>query len=139
MDARVTIETEGQEVVASEIRKKIIRYNAERAGEPNDVRLVLSSRDPEGNLIGGLVALGFWNGLFVDLLWVSETHRGRGIGKALLSAAEVKARENGWQVCFLSTFDFQAPGFYLKLGYKQFGELKGSPPGHSRKWFAKWL
>src|SRR5918995_1690116 len=122
MDARVTVETERQEAVATEILKRIIRYNTERAGEPNDVRLVLSVRDSESNLIGGLVALGLWNGLFVDLLWVSESHRGRGIGKALLSTAEAKARENGWQVCFLSTFDFQAPGFYLKLGYKQIGE-----------------
>ena len=135
----MTVETERQEAVARDIRERIIRYNAEQAGEPNDERIVLSVRDSDGNLIAGLVALGFWNGLFVELLWVSEAHRGRGIGTSLLAAAEDRARENGWQVCFLSTFDFQAPGFYLKLGYQQFGELTGSPPGHSRKWFAKWL
>ena len=139
MNAAITRETERQDRVASEIREKIIRFNVEQAGEPHDARVVLSVRNSKGDLIGGLVAIGFWNGLFIDLVWVDEAHRGRGIGRSLMHAAESEARSKGWKVCFLSTFSFQAPDFYKKLGYEPFGELKGMPRGHSRTWFAKWL
>jgi len=139
MATAVTLETERQDSVAKEIRDKIIRFNTDQIGEPHDAHVVLSVRNGEGGLIGGLVAIGFWNGFFIDLVWVHETHRRRGIGQSLMRAAETEARRRGWEVCFLSTFSFQAPNFYKNLGYEPFGELKGMPPGHSRTWFAKWL
>jgi predicted N-acetyltransferase YhbS len=136
---RVTMETTDTEHVADEIRLRLIRFNEQRAGPMHDVRVVLSVRDERGELVGGLVALGFWNGLFIELLWVQQGERGRGIGTSLMRAAEAEARKNGWKVCFLSSFTFQAPEFYRKLGYEPFGELEGMPPEHSRTWFAKWL
>jgi GNAT superfamily N-acetyltransferase len=139
MDAQVILETQKLDEVANEIRERLLRFNQERAGPFHDVRLVLTARGAANELFGGLVGLGFWNGLFIDLLWVDEPARRRGIGTALMRAAESEARERGWQVCFLSSWTFQAPGFYRRLGYEPFGELKGMPPGHSRTWFAKWL
>jgi hypothetical protein len=32
---------------------------------------------------------------------------------------------------------FQAPDFYRKLGYEEFGRLDDFPPGHSRLFFRK--
>ena len=40
---------------------------------------------------------------------------------------------------WLDTFDFQAPEFYKKLGFSQFGEIVDYPPGHSRHYFQKRL
>ncbi len=139
MEAQVKLETQRLDEVANEIRDRLLQFNQERAGPFRDVRLVLTARGAAGELLGGLVGLGFWNGLFIDLLWVEESSRRRGIGTALMQAAESQARKRGWQVCFLSTFTFQAPEYYRRLGYEPFGELKGMPPGHSRTWFAKWL
>ncbi|HEY1288743.1 MAG TPA: GNAT family N-acetyltransferase [Burkholderiales bacterium] len=139
MEAHVTLEKRGVEETANEIRDRLLGFNQERAGPFNDVRVVLAARDAAGELVGGLVGLGFWNGLFIELLWVDEAARGHGIGTSLMRAAESEARKRGWEVCFLSTFTFQAPTFYPRLGYEAFGELKGTPPGHSRTWFAKWL
>ena len=139
MAAQVILETQGLDEAANEIRERLLGFNQERGGPFEDVRVVLTVRGAGGELLGGLVGLGFWNGLFIDLVWVDEPARGRGIGSALMRAAEAEARKRGWQVCFLSTWTFQAPGFYRKLGYEPFGELKGMPPGHTRTWFAKWL
>lgn len=139
MRPQIRVETELQEQVAHQIRERLIRYNAEKAGEAQDSRLVLSVRDAADSLIGGLVATGFWNNLFIELLWVAESQRRQHIGTELMAAAESHARETNRHVCVLNTFSFQAPGFYLKLGYKAFGELVGSPSGHSRIWLAKWL
>lgn len=139
MAAQVILETQGQDEAADEIRERLLGFNQEQAGPFQDVRVVLTVRGAGGELLGGLVGLGFWNGLFIDLVWVDEPARGRGIGTALMRAAESEARKRGWQVCFLSSWTFQAPGFYRRLGYEPFGELKGMPPGHTRTWFAKWL
>jgi GNAT superfamily N-acetyltransferase len=139
MDAQIILETQELDEAANEIRERLLAFNQERAGPFNDVRVVLTARGADGKLVGGLVGLGFWNGLFIELLWIDEAARRQGIGTALMQAAETEARKKGWEVCFLSTFTFQAPEYYLKLGYEAFGELKGMPPGHSRTWFAKWL
>ena len=39
----------------------------------------------------------------------------------------------------LDTFDFQAPGFYLKNGYDQIGEINDFPKGRKRIYFSKKL
>jgi len=139
MDARIALETQSLDEITNEIRERLLGFNQERAGPFNDVRIILTARGAAGELVGGLVGLAFWNGLFIELLWVDEAARGQGIGTSLMRAAESEARKRGWEVCFLSTWTFQAPGFYPRLGYEPFGELKGMPPGHSRTWFAKWL
>jgi ribosomal protein S18 acetylase RimI-like enzyme len=40
---------------------------------------------------------------------------------------------------WLETFSFQAPGFYRKLGYSEFGRLADYPPGHTRFYYQKSL
>jgi hypothetical protein len=39
----------------------------------------------------------------------------------------------------LDTFDFQAEGFYLKNGYKPFGEINNFPSEQKRIYFSKEL
>jgi len=139
MEAQITLETQDLDELTNEIRERLLAFNQQRVGPFRDVRVVLTARGAADELLGGLVGLGFWNGLFIELLWIDESARRQGIGRALMQAAETEARKRGWEVCFLSTFTFQAPQYYRKLGYEPFGELKGMPPGHSRTWFAKWL
>ena len=45
--------------------------------------------------------------------------------------AEARARDRGCHSAWLDTFSFQAPGFYQKLGYEEFGHLDYRP-GHQR-------
>jgi GNAT superfamily N-acetyltransferase len=95
----------------------------------DDSRVVLTARDREGALLGGLVGIRFWNGLFVDLVWVAESHRKHGIGKDLMNRAETELKTHGGEVVFPSTWSFQAPGFYEKLGYKPFGTFENMRQG----------
>lgn len=80
---------------------------------------------PTQNIIGGLSASTFGSYLFIRLLWVSEEIRGRGIGRALVTRAEEEARKRGCTNVLLSTFDFQAEPFYVKLGYTPFARIAG--------------
>jgi ribosomal protein S18 acetylase RimI-like enzyme len=56
-----------------------------------------------------------------------------------MAMAEDLARERGCVGVWLDTFDFQAPEFYRKHGYEQFGRLDDYPPGHQRLFFQKRL
>jgi ribosomal protein S18 acetylase RimI-like enzyme len=75
----------------------------------------------------------------VKFLWVAETYRGRGWGKSLMEAAEKEARRRGVRNAYVDTFSFQAPEFYRKLGYREFGRLDDFPTGHRRSWLTKAL
>jgi hypothetical protein len=56
-----------------------------------------------------------------------------------MERAETVAIESSCDYAYLSTFEFQAPGFYARLGYSMIGELAGVPPSARRKWFCKRL
>jgi GNAT superfamily N-acetyltransferase len=77
--------------------------------------------------------------LFVNWLWVADAYRKHGVGSQLMAGAEAAAREVGCRAAYLDTFTFQAPKFYERLGYREFGRLNDFPPGHSRIWFSKAL
>jgi GNAT superfamily N-acetyltransferase len=70
--------------------------------------------------------------LQVQALWVSDSARGSGYGKALLAMAESEAVRRGCLRVFLETLSFQALPFYEKCGYKVFSKLPDFPPGGAR-------
>jgi GNAT superfamily N-acetyltransferase len=96
-------------------------------------------RDADGAVQAGIRFVLPFQWLFVNWLWVSELYRKHGVGSELMGAAEATAREQGCRAAYLDTFTFQAPKFYERLGYREFGRLEDFPPGHSRVWFSKAL
>ena len=126
-------------VVESELQERLVAINESHAGPLRPYPFALSVRDQSGTLVAGLKALVYWNALRIDLLWVDAAHRGEGHGVSLMRRAEEVARERACEVAFVSTFDFQAPDFYVKLGYTAIGELSGVPEGSRLRWFSKRL
>jgi GNAT superfamily N-acetyltransferase len=131
------------DVADDKIRKQIaaplVRYNESKAG-PNDFRpLIVALKNEGGGVEGGLWAYTGYGWLFVQLLVVPETLRGCGFGRRLMVTAEEEAVRRGCQHAWLDTHEFQAPGFYKKLGYGVFGELPDYPPGFSRVFLTKRL
>jgi GNAT superfamily N-acetyltransferase len=125
--------------VEKELSDRLVDFNEQQVGPRNTLSFVLSVRDDTGKLVAGLTGETFWNALYVHVLWVHAQRRKNGYGKALIGRAEQIARERGCDVSMLSTFSFQAPVFYAKLGYETFGEIANLPPGHRRYWFSKRL
>jgi ribosomal protein S18 acetylase RimI-like enzyme len=56
-----------------------------------------------------------------------------------MQQAEDIAREAGCAGIWLDTYEFQARGFYEKLGYTVFGELPDHPAGMKRFFMMKRL
>jgi GNAT superfamily N-acetyltransferase len=114
-------------------------YNARHAGPANHKPVWLFARDDAGKVHGGLRGQTYWSWCWVDVLAVAEPYRGQGLGSRLLARAEDIARSRSCVGIFLDTVSFQAPGFYRRHGYSEFGRLDDCPPGHSRHWFMKRL
>jgi len=81
----------------------------------------------------------YWNWLYINLMWLPEDLRGQGYGRQLLEMTEDEGRKRGAKYAYLDTFSFQAPEFYKKLGYQNFGKLEDFPPGHTRYFLMKSL
>lgn len=115
----------------------IHNYNAEQAGDGSSKMLCYAVYAPDGSVAGGLIGETHWGWLYISLLIVAPELRGQGYGHRLLTLAEDEARRRGALHAYLDTFDFQAPEFYARHGYKVFGELPDFPPGHTRYYLMK--
>ncbi len=105
--------------------------SAERIGPAEPRPLVIPLRDDAGAVAGGLWGCTLFRWLHVQMLFVPERLRGKGVGSALMRSAETEARERGCIGAHLSSFSFQATPFYQKLGFAKFGQLDDFPPGHA--------
>jgi GNAT superfamily N-acetyltransferase len=130
-DAVISIESAPAESVRAAVLNGLRAFNRLHAPAPGFEPLVLAAREND-HLVGGLVGETGWEWLHVELLWVAETFRRRGIGFQLLETAECEARRRGARHVFLDTFEFQARDFYERQGYVVFGIQEDYPPGHTR-------
>lgn len=106
-------------------------------GHPPWKELALLLRQ-DGRVVGGLFGQTYAGWLFIQYFWLAEALRGRGLGAQLIALAEQQARGRGCHSAYLDTFSFQAPGFYARLGYVEFGRLP-YPPRGERIWMRKSL
>ena len=127
----------------SQIIDGLVEYNLSNVPATQEVLFADMSRkivDDDGKIMAGAIARMYgWNCVYVDSLWVDKNQRGKGIGKHLLTELEKEAKEKGAYLIHLDTFDFQAKGFYEKLGYTVFGVLEDCPKGHCRYYLKKEL
>ncbi len=116
----------------------ILDEAAKAQGQPFEGRKVqLRAQDAAGRFLGGLIGAHLQRWFFVKLLAVAPEARGRGIGAQLLARAEALARADGLVGIYLDTFEFQAPRFYLREGYREVGRLPKVGDAPQRIWFAK--
>jgi GNAT superfamily N-acetyltransferase len=130
-----TPDPQAREVIAG----ALANYNTERAGPGEWRTLAVLIEDDAGDCIGGLWGRTAYGWLFTELLFVPAELRGRGLGAEILGRAEEEARARGCHGAWLDTFEFQARGFYERLGYELFGQLDEHPPGFSRYFMKKRL
>ena len=114
------------------VRLALRQYNDAQVGADNHTPLNLIKKDGQGNVIAGLIGGTYWGWLYVDILWVHEAHRGKGIGSALLLEAEREAVRHGCHHVHLDTMSWQAPSFYEKRGYTVIATLPDIPRGHQK-------
>lgn len=121
------------------IRESLMRFNEERVGKDGHSPLCLVEHDTDGSIIGGLIGGTYWGWMYVDILWIHENHRRKGIGSTLLAEAEKEAVRRGCHHVHLDTMSWQAPDFYKKHGYEVIGILPDIPEGNQKYLLQKTL
>jgi GNAT superfamily N-acetyltransferase len=121
------------------IFKSLVAYNEARVPSNYAPFAIRLRNTATGEVVGGLWAQIYYDWLFVELLFVPEEERGKGVGSKLICEVEARAGEKGCVGVWLDTFTFQAPDFYLKLGYEIFGVLDDYPKGAKRFFLRKLL
>lgn len=139
MRCRIIVPDEPKPEHREAVRGPLADFNA-RNGYPVDTKqLAVLLNDDMGDTIGGLWGQTSLRWLYVEFLVVPETLRGQDYGSMLMDEAERIARERGCANAWLTTFSFQARGFYEKRGYEVFGELDASPGDNVRFFLRKGL
>lgn len=139
MNLRIELTQSPTEEQRQAILQPLSEYNDAQTGGSKSEPFALMVKDENGEILGGLYGRMIFRWMFIELLSVPEQGRGQGIGSKLMAQAEALAREKNCYGLWLDTFDFQAPEFYRKLGFSQFGEIVDYPPGHKRHYFQKRL
>lgn len=120
------------------IDDRLGQYNAEHAGYWDPRPLAVLVRDPASHdVVGGILARTSLGLLFVDLVFLPESLRGQQIGTRMLRLVEEEAVRRGCCAAVLYTINFQAPEFYERHGWREFGRIPCDPPGTSRVFMTK--
>ncbi|MDH7976035.1 GNAT family N-acetyltransferase [Sphingomonas sp. AR_OL41] len=139
MDATLTICDAPTDAIRDAILAPLSAFNAEQ-GYPADPKpIAITLTDDDGAVVGGLWGKTVYDWLFVDYLVVPAAMRDQDLGAKLMETAERIAIERGCVGSWLTTFTFQARGFYEKLGYQVFGALDHSPRDNVRYFLRKRL
>lgn len=118
----------------------LYRHNVEATGVADRVPIGARLSDPAtGEVLGGLWGRTELGLLFLDMFFLPEEFRGRSQGSRLLSAVEHEAKRRGCVRAVVETSSFQAPGFYERHGYEEFGRVEFGLPGHARVFLRKTL
>jgi GNAT superfamily N-acetyltransferase len=135
----LTPEVSVDEVTARAIESGLDTFNDSVAPCDNRMALWIVGRTSNNNVQAGIYGTTIFDWLIINWLWVADPYRRQGIGSQLLLKAEAIARDRQCTHSYLDTFSFQAPGFYERHGYREFGRINGFPPGHARIWLSKSL
>ena len=139
MDFTIRMTAVADESVRKAILDPLVAYNQLKTGRSDSRPLVIAVESADGGVVGGLCGRTSYDWLFVELLFVPESLRGRGLGTELMMRAETEAVARGCRNAWLDTFEFQARAFYERLGYSCFGELKDYPVDSARYFMRKRL
>jgi ribosomal protein S18 acetylase RimI-like enzyme len=106
----------------------------------NAARPLIILAEDDHTVIGGLLAETQFHWLKISIIAVHPEFRTRGVGTALLVKAERLARARGCRHAFVDTMDYQAPRFYLRLGFEIAGEIPNwDSHGHVKYYLTKEL
>ena len=73
--------------------------------------------EDDGNVIGSITGRAYYNEVHIGDLIIDKDHRRINLGSKLVKTVEEAYKDKGYDKITLTTFGFQAPEFYKKLGY----------------------
>lgn len=109
---------EADQAIGDFIHEGFSRYGEQNAVALNYDAFCFVAEGNDGSILGALTGRAYYNEVHIGDLIVEEGSRRRGVGSRLVRAVEEAYQGKGYDVITLSTFGFQAPDFYKKLGFQ---------------------
>ena len=138
---KIQLTTNPREEESQVLKDGITTYNKTTIPElePNEAEVKFSvfARNDKEEITGGIRAICYWNTLHIELLWLSEECRGKGVGNNLIKTAEEFALANNCEKAIVETTSWQAKPFYEKNGYQLVATLNDRPKGHATHYLTK--
>jgi ribosomal protein S18 acetylase RimI-like enzyme len=127
------------EALGSFLEERIYEFNAKVTGYVDGRLLAGCVRNETGEVIAGFNGYTWGGSCELTNVWVHEQHRGQGLGALLLRSAEAEAAARGCLRIVLATHNFQAPGFYERMGYQRRYTIEEHPRGFEDVIYVKGL
>lgn len=96
-------------------------------GIPAARELTVRITDKVGEIAAGISGWTWGTSAGIGMTWVRDDARRDGLGSALMEQFEREARERGARRIYVTSFTFQAPGFYERHGFVEFARWDGVP------------
>ncbi len=109
------------------LNDELDKFNAVANPDYNPAEELTVRVDEGGELVAGLSGWTWGQAAGIAMMWVHEDKRGTGAGAGLIAAFEDEARKRGCTHVFVTSFNFQAPGFYQRLGYEEIFRWESVP------------
>ena len=129
--------SEADDVIGEFINREFSSYGEENKVALNYDSFCFVAEDDDGSIMGVITGRATYNELHIVDLIVGKDHRRSGTGTKLVKAVEEAYRGKGYDKITLTTYGFQAPDFYKKLGYEIEFVRKDADPRLSKYFFAK--
>lgn len=111
----------------SRLSKELGAFNAAAMAHAGPERELTVRIEDDTGLVAGLSGWTWGVAAGIALTWVRDDQRSAGLGGQLLTSFEEEARERGAHHVFVTSFTFQAPGFYESHGYVEFARWRDVP------------
>jgi ribosomal protein S18 acetylase RimI-like enzyme len=100
------------------INREFTVFGNESGVDLNYDEFCFVAEDDDGQLLGAITGRAYYNEVHIGDLIIGKEHRKSGIGRKLVEEVENTYKGKGYEKITLTTFGFQAPEFYKKLGYE---------------------
>ena len=121
------------------IHEEFVRYGEENGVVLNYDDFCFVAEDDDGKIMGVITGRAYYNEVHIGDLIVGREYRKGGIGRRLVETVEDAFKGKGYVKITLTTFGFQAPGFYKKLGYEVEFVRDDNDPNLRKNFLAKSL
>jgi GNAT superfamily N-acetyltransferase len=112
------------------LEEMIYEFNVQATGISDGRPFASFLRDAEKAVVGGISGWTWGKTCFIGHLFVQAELRKQGYGTRLMQAVEAEAINRGCDQTVVRTHDFQAPQFYIKLGFAVIARIPDYPVGH---------
>ena len=103
--------------IGSFLNEEFLSYAEQNRVDLNYNEFCFIAESDDGEILGVMTGRAYYNEVHIGDLIIHKAHRKCGLGSKLVSAVEEAFQNAGYEKITLTTFGFQAPEFYKKLGY----------------------